>query len=73
MLTKSKGYCVALVRALGDYLAAENRSAAVALLAASAAFFAGRHCLPGNGLATLPVGRDTTIGSEISVDYFQVQ
>jgi hypothetical protein len=55
LLTKSKGLYVYLVRAPGAYLAAAFR-----ILAACAAIFAGRHCLPGNGLFTYPVGKDIT-------------
>jgi hypothetical protein len=60
LLTKSKGYYLALVRAPGAYLVAAFRILAAAYLAACAAIFAGRHCLPGNGLFTYPLGNDIT-------------
>ena len=61
LLTKSKGYYLALVRAPGAYLVAAFRILAAAYLIACAAIFAGRHCLPGNGLLTYPLGNERTV------------
>jgi hypothetical protein len=60
LLTKAKGYYLALVRAPGAYLVAAFRILAAAYLIACAAIFAGRHCLPGNGLLTYLLGNDIT-------------